>query len=82
LPFSPTRCTALLTESAFSTPTIVSRLLARHRVTRPLNQLTERERDVLTLMAEGHSNQGICRELHLSIGHIFRTLGLTERVTT
>jgi DNA-binding NarL/FixJ family response regulator len=47
-------------------PTIVSRLMARRRDTGPLNQLTEREREVLGLMAEGHSNQGICDRLFLS----------------
>ncbi len=66
-------------------PTIVSRLLARQRDTGPLGQLSERERQVLTLMAEGHSNQGICRRLRLSpktvevhVGHIFRKLGLAD----
>jgi hypothetical protein len=37
-------------------PTIVARLMARQRDTTPLDQLTDRERDVLVLMAEGHSN--------------------------
>lgn len=65
-------------------PTIVSRLLNRRRDTSPLSRLTEREREVLTLMAEGHSNQGICQKLHLSpktveahIAHIFLKLQLT-----
>ena len=46
-------------------PTIVSRLLARHR-SGPLADLTAREREILALMAEGHSNDGICRLLFLS----------------
>jgi DNA-binding NarL/FixJ family response regulator len=39
-------------------PTIVSRLVARRR-SGPLHELTDREREVLALMAEGHSNEGI-----------------------
>ena len=46
-------------------PTIVSRLLARHH-SGPLADLTAREREILALMAEGHSNDGICRLLFLS----------------
>jgi ATP/maltotriose-dependent transcriptional regulator MalT len=46
-------------------PTIVSRLVGRSHHG-PLAELTERERDVLALMAEGHSNQGICAKLYLS----------------
>jgi len=66
-------------------PTIVSRLMARRRATSPLDQLTERERGVLVLMAEGHSNGGIGRRLHLSaktveahVGRIFHKLGLPD----
>jgi DNA-binding NarL/FixJ family response regulator len=66
-------------------PTIVSRLMARQRDSGPLNQLTDREREVLALMAEGHSNQGICDRLFLSpktveahVGQIFLKLGLRD----
>jgi DNA-binding NarL/FixJ family response regulator len=66
-------------------PTIVARLLGRQRHSGPLTQLTDRERDVLTLMAEGHSNQGICDKLVLSpktveahISQIFSKLGLRD----
>ena len=47
-------------------PTIVSRLVNRPREQSPLGELTERERDVLELIAEGRSNQGIGDRLHLS----------------
>ena len=46
-------------------PTIASRLVARRR-SGPLEDLTEREREVLGLMAEGHSNEGIGQRLVLS----------------
>jgi DNA-binding NarL/FixJ family response regulator len=66
-------------------PTIVFRLLGQARLTSPLGQLTERERQVLALMAEGRSNKGICERLHLSSktveGHvrsIFTKLGVGE----
>jgi DNA-binding NarL/FixJ family response regulator len=48
-----------------------------------LESLTSREREVLSLMAEGRSNQAICDRLHLSaktieghVGSIFSKLGL------
>ncbi len=45
---------------------VVDELLARPRRADPLEELTPREREILTLMAEGRSNQGICRALWLS----------------
>lgn len=66
-------------------PTIIARLMTRQRDSGPLTQLTDREREVLALMAEGHSNQGICDKLFLSpktveahVGQIFSKLGLRD----
>jgi DNA-binding NarL/FixJ family response regulator len=44
-------------------PEVVSQLLARTRRRRPLDELTPRERQVLSLMAEGRSNLAIAEEL-------------------
>ncbi|MGH1563883.1 LuxR C-terminal-related transcriptional regulator [Mumia sp. DW29H23] len=46
-------------------PTIVSRLLNRPRPTTALSRLTTREREVLSMMAEGRSNHAIAAELCL-----------------
>jgi serine/threonine-protein kinase len=66
-------------------PTIVSRLVARKRERGPLDQLTDREREVLELIAEGHSNRAIGQALFLSpktveshISQIFMKLDLRE----
>jgi DNA-binding NarL/FixJ family response regulator len=47
-------------------PSVVAQLVGRKRARSPLDELTERERQVLALMAEGRSNQGVCQQLHLS----------------
>ena len=64
-------------------PEVVSRLLGRRRPDDPLAELTDREREILALMAEGRSNQGIAHKLFLSpktvethVHAIFRKLGL------
>lgn len=44
-------------------PEVVSHLLGRRRNDDPLEDLTERERQVLALMAEGRSNRAIADEL-------------------
>jgi DNA-binding NarL/FixJ family response regulator len=44
-------------------PEVVSRLVGRRRDDDPISQLTPREREVLELMAEGRSNQGIAERL-------------------
>jgi DNA-binding NarL/FixJ family response regulator len=65
-------------------PTIVARLLNRAREQSPLHELTDREREVLALMAEGRSNHAIGEQLFVSpktvethIRQIFQKLGLT-----
>jgi DNA-binding NarL/FixJ family response regulator len=45
---------------------VVDELLARPRRADPIQELTPREREILALMAEGRSNQGICKALWLS----------------
>jgi len=47
-------------------PEVVSQMLGRRRVEEPLEDLTPREYDVLTLMAEGRSNQAIAEKLVIS----------------
>jgi DNA-binding NarL/FixJ family response regulator len=66
-------------------PTIVSRLLHRPRRTSPLDDLSQRELEVLALMAEGRSNHSISEQLFVSaktveahIRHIFNKLGLPD----
>ena len=64
---------------------VVDELLARRRLLDPIGELTSREREILALMAEGRSNQGICRTLWLSpktvethIRGAFAKLGIRE----
>jgi DNA-binding NarL/FixJ family response regulator len=45
---------------------VVAQLVGRRRTRNPIQELTEREREVLALMAEGRSNQAICQRLFLS----------------
>ncbi|MBM7808978.1 DNA-binding NarL/FixJ family response regulator [Geodermatophilus bullaregiensis] len=47
-------------------PGVVAQLVGRRRVRNPLDALSEREREVLAVMAEGRSNQAICERLFLS----------------
>jgi DNA-binding NarL/FixJ family response regulator len=51
-------------------PEVVAQLLVRRRAQDPLAQLTPREREVLTLMAEGRSNTNIARHLVVSEGAV------------
>ena len=48
-------------------PIIVSTLISRQRDEDPLEQLTPREREVLDLMAQGNSNQGIADKLVITL---------------
>lgn len=48
-------------------PVIVSALIAKERNRDPLSRLTPREREVLALMAEGRSNQGIAEEFAITL---------------
>jgi DNA-binding NarL/FixJ family response regulator len=64
-------------------PQVVAQLLAGQRGHSALAALTARERELLALMAEGHSNTAIARRLVLSasavekhIGNVFAKLGL------
>ncbi len=64
-------------------PEVVGQLLVRRRRDDPLRELTPREREVLALMAEGHSNTAIARALVVTDGavekhvrNIFTKLGL------
>ena len=64
-------------------PEVVTRMLARPRHQNPLDDLSPRERDVLELMAQGRSNQGIAEKLWITesavekhVTAIFEKLGL------
>jgi len=64
-------------------PEVVAQLLAGQRRENALGTLTPRERQLLALMAEGHSNTAIAERLVISasavekhIGNIFAKLGL------
>jgi DNA-binding NarL/FixJ family response regulator len=64
-------------------PEVVAVLVGRRRARVPLDDLTDREREVLALMAEGRSNQAICDRLFLApktveahIANIFSKLEL------
>jgi DNA-binding NarL/FixJ family response regulator len=66
-------------------PTIVSRLVGRRRREDPLADLSEREREVLGLIAEGMSNQAIAARLFVTertveahVTQIFQKLHLPE----
>jgi DNA-binding NarL/FixJ family response regulator len=51
-------------------PDVVAQLFSRRREDGPLERLTPREREVLSLMAEGRSNAGIAEALVLTVGAV------------
>jgi DNA-binding NarL/FixJ family response regulator len=64
-------------------PALVSQLVGRARESSPLDQLTPRERDVLSLMAEGLTDRGISERLFVTpntvethVRHIIGKLGI------
>jgi len=66
-------------------PDVVARLVGRHRRSSPLDSLTKRETEVLSLIAEGYSNAGVARELVVTVAaverhvtSIFDKLGLRQ----
>ena len=66
-------------------PTIVARLVGRHRREDPFAELTQRKREVLSLVAEGMSNGAIAAHLFVTertveahIKPVFLELGLAE----
>ena len=70
-------------------PAVVKALMERRRRTDPLQGLTEREREVLVLLAEGLSNAGIARRLLISprtveihVAQVMAKLGLFEERET
>jgi len=67
-------------------PTIVSRLFSRHREADPVDDLSNREREVLGLVAEGCSNAEIAKRLFVSertvewhVKQVFLKLRIDER---
>ena len=64
-------------------PEVIAQVMGRGRAADPVASLTPREREVLELMAEGHTNAGIARRLVVTEGavekhtqRIFAKLGL------
>jgi DNA-binding NarL/FixJ family response regulator len=64
---------------------VVEEFVARKRIDNPLARLSPREHEILKLMAEGRSNQGICETLWLSpktvethTHNLFLKLGLND----
>jgi len=70
-------------------PRVVETLVAAREARGAMESLTGREREVLSLMAEGLSNPRIAQQLHLSlssveklVGAVFTRLGLAEERET
>jgi DNA-binding NarL/FixJ family response regulator len=58
---------SVLSQAGFEVAAQVCDLLARRRQPDPLARLTDREREVLALMAEGRSNRAIGNRLQLNV---------------
>jgi DNA-binding NarL/FixJ family response regulator len=60
-------------------PEVVARMTGRRRTADPLEDLTDRERDVLQLMVQGRSNLGIAQALGIGVPavekHVTRIFG-------
>lgn len=70
------------------TPVVASRLMAHMRAPAE-EQLSGREIEVLTLVAQGHSNKEIAKQLHISTAtvkthliHIYGKLGVSDRTAS
>jgi DNA-binding NarL/FixJ family response regulator len=70
-------------------PTIVARLVGRRRRADPLEELSDREREVLSLVAEGLSNRAIAERLFITdrtveahVKQVFTKLGLDQSAGT
>jgi DNA-binding NarL/FixJ family response regulator len=53
-------------------PDVVQQMVGRQRRDSPIDQLTPKEREVLALMAEGRSNQGIADHLVVTVAAVER----------
>jgi DNA-binding NarL/FixJ family response regulator len=53
-------------------PDVVARLVGRKRANSPLDALTSREREVLSLIAQGRSNAGVADELAVTVAAVER----------
>ena len=69
-------------------PELVNRLVGRSRPESPLDELTPREREVLSLMAEGLTDKGIGERLFVTpktvethVRHIFSKLSIPAAPT-
>ena len=67
-------------------PMVIAALIGRERVRNPIDLLTPREREVLSLMAEGRSNVGVAERLYVTektvethVANILGKLGLESQ---